>query len=441
MIVVESITNGGQFSGRGGDGEGSVFTKYGDFTGGGVFSISGQITALGGSTFQVTFTKDYNPDGWMDSTLEVYCEGTLDLDSRTISGEWANLIDTHTNTFEVGQTPVFAHRFRYSQEMFRQSPARARWSFACASILQQVRRDTWSWTYFRARFAEQRRLAELWRRQRRGNRHLLSEEDLDEFKSIERHLNPADCRFYESVNQAKWRNINRCLSMHLNVYCTSCNDGLYITGTRIICLICTLPDLTSQINLCASCIGKAPKMGGFKHEILHPVVKVQRMVHDREIAKLIRRAKTALEMSKIIFGAERLSFHANVKRCSGCQKMLTGPPCWYCLTCYPYHLICEDCESKQCRSSREEHDDSHPLLRCQPIVTADEVKTLTTEDRLTTLENVTRERLGRLEQAWGNHEIVVNDRFTTLEAGMAEIQGRLMSLETLLRMVAAKVLA
>lgn len=215
MVVIQSITDDGRFQGRGEDGEGSVFTKYGDFVGGGIFTISGEITADGDSTFQVAFTKDYNTDGWSDSTLEVYCEGSLDLHSRTISGEWANLIDTHTNTFEIGQTPVFAYRFRYSQESFRENPSHARWSFACASILQKVRQEMWSWTYFRTRFAEQRRYAELWRKQRRGNRHLLSQGDIDEFKRIERRLSPADCRFYDSVNEAKWRNTNRRLSTHL----------------------------------------------------------------------------------------------------------------------------------------------------------------------------------------------------------------------------------
>jgi len=120
---------------------------------------------------------------------------------------------------------------------------------------------------------------------------------------------------------------------------------------------------------------------------------------------------------------------------------LTGPPCWFCLSCYPYHLICEDCESKQRPSSRKEHEENHPLVRCQTNVAAEEIKTLTVEDRLTALEKATREQLGRLEQAWGDHENVVDDRFKSLDVRMAGIQERLTTMEGLLRMVAAKVLA
>jgi hypothetical protein len=107
----------------------------------------------------------------------------------------------------------------------------------------------------------------------------------------------------------------------------------------------------------------------------------------------------------------------------------------------PHHLICEDCESAQRRSSRHEHEESHPLVRCQPNVTAEEVKTITLEDRLAALENTTGGRLSRLEQVWGDHEHVVNNRFTSLDARMTEVQERLATLERLLRMIAANVLA
>jgi hypothetical protein len=99
-------------------------------------------------------------------------------------------------TFVLTPCPPYAQRYRYAMRDFHWSPARARWQFASASVLHQVKRSRWSWEYFKERADERKRFVKLWKRKELGRlwsgmEATLGDDDEDEEtrdKEIEKRL-------------------------------------------------------------------------------------------------------------------------------------------------------------------------------------------------------------------------------------------------------------
>jgi len=109
-----------------------------------------------------------------------------------------------TRAFIFTRTPAVAWRFRYSQEHFLDDPAHARCTFACAAVLDRIRRRRLSWIWLAKRFHECRRFLEL---DIRG--HLLrcgytptqplTTQETRELNWLKQILDPVDARLYRSL--------------------------------------------------------------------------------------------------------------------------------------------------------------------------------------------------------------------------------------------------
>lgn len=194
--------------------------EEGNFVGSGTdgldrFCVSGQIKACGDSSFEVEFVKCYTRLQYGKKISWTYC-GTLDTASETIGGQWDSEAPKNIGTFWLARAPAFSHLFRCSHAQFEECPARARWSFACAAILFQVKQRLWSWSFFRDRRMNRKRFLELYKRRELSKVwHLpgdtLNEEETAELHSLEQSLSPADARYYHSLGRAE----NRRLCIHL----------------------------------------------------------------------------------------------------------------------------------------------------------------------------------------------------------------------------------
>jgi hypothetical protein len=180
------------------------------------FTIAGSIRHLEDS-IEVRFVKTYNRLLYRGRMTSWLYRGSLDQASGTIEGHWSKeSSDIHLGTFRLGRSPAFAYQFRYSKEEFVASPARARWSFAGAAVLHQVRQQLWSWAYFASRARTRRRFLELFHRREMAflwyrPADKLSDEETAELEVIEKSLSPADARCYFSLAQMKIR----ALCIHL----------------------------------------------------------------------------------------------------------------------------------------------------------------------------------------------------------------------------------
>lgn len=80
-------------------------------------------------------------------------------------------------------------------------------------------------------------------------------------------------------------------------------DGCYsvIIGSRVMCLECTSKNYKDEINLCVGCMDTSTTKRGFIHDPSHDLVKLARIVHDREKSTLNRRGKEVLDHAHALF--------------------------------------------------------------------------------------------------------------------------------------------
>ena len=171
------------------------------------FTIRGSTEPLEGST-GIKFVKTYNRLAFRGQRTSWLYQGSLDQDSGVINGHWGpENLNSVGGPFRVGRSPAFAYQFRYTKEEFKKSPARARWAFAGAVVLYQVRQKLWSWAYFKKRADNRKRFLELYRRRELTNLWYrpsdgLTREERAELTVIETSLSPADARCYRSLAQS-----------------------------------------------------------------------------------------------------------------------------------------------------------------------------------------------------------------------------------------------
>ena len=91
--------------------------------------------------------------GSSDATSKHYLSGTFDPDSDLITGNFGDEEDslTHKGYFILKRTPGEILRFRPAPVILRNNKAKGLWKFARLAVLEQVRRDLWSWSYFKNR--------------------------------------------------------------------------------------------------------------------------------------------------------------------------------------------------------------------------------------------------------------------------------------------------
>ncbi|KAF5372882.1 hypothetical protein D9758_001516 [Tetrapyrgos nigripes] len=289
-----------------------------------------------------------------------------------------------TRTFVFTRSPAVAWRFRYSDAQYTDNPARARWKFACAAVLDGVQRRQFSWTWLAKRFQERKRFLELGIRKYldRGGyspRDPLLAFEIKELQLLKQNLYPTDAHFYHSLIPFI---IDTQYTSHLGRLCSSCNRQ--ILQEHLLCIRCISDDLLNTTDLCQLCIDKTTIHDGHAHHPSHSLVKLRRPLLDADLAWIIPKAREVSDRVRELFrtkGEFIRELAINQKRiggpvtssrkfkasttCGSCG-IVAMVPCWVCLNCDPDTFICSDCESRNLSSSPDSpcpsHKSSHILL-------------------------------------------------------------------------------
>jgi hypothetical protein len=301
---------------------------------------SGRVSVRDGlEVSDITFTWTFT------SSEDVYVfHGTLDPSTKSIiEGQWGPDQDSLEHEFRFSRAPAFAHRFRCNPVDCTQNPARARWMYACKAILYSIQRRRWSWEFVRERLAERRKHVQLYihNQQFIGEQSPSEEWTADqeaELTTLEDSLVEADRRLYRSIAEVERRKVtvHKCaysftaafLSDYMllpSVVCDTC--GKFPLGYRVMCLTCSLPNQSDQINLCIQCIDTTPWVKTFEHSQSHPVVKLSSTLLSLQKSWIISTANYALDDVD----------DTEPKTCSSCEK-LVPESYWLCLLCCEMHL-------------------------------------------------------------------------------------------------------
>ncbi|KAK0462478.1 uncharacterized protein EV420DRAFT_1265318 [Desarmillaria tabescens] len=309
--------------------------------------------------------------------------------------------------------------------------ARGRWRFACASVLDRLRRKSFSWKFLKDRFSERRRFLELAVRDRCMDenycpRNPLSEEEQQELYLLKCTVCPMDSRYYYSFPLLFPNTDDSCYTSYYG--CDSCN-GL-ILGSRLACLTCMNDSFTDTIDLCTNCIDTSCERGGFMHDPSHVLLKFDSVVLDGRLRWMIPEARSMVVRIKKEFRSslknriepmeksgsshssqskKEASTAASPPKCRCCGKVISLP-CWVCLICTIDAYVCDECDAeKKEPMPGDPHELGEPLLRiadCNPPaeVVATEVKLAALEkkfdkvdQRLAALEDRVENRLSAME--------------------------------------------
>ncbi|KAF8882714.1 hypothetical protein BD779DRAFT_913141 [Infundibulicybe gibba] len=133
---------------------------------------------------------------------------------------------------------------------------------------------------------------------------------------------------------------------HLWISCDAC--GREIIHTRTLCATCVNVDLSDNIDLCSSCIHQTPSRGKFNHDVSHILVQTDRVLHDYNLAWIIREANVTVGRVKSnlqdlqkppqyiaavdTHGTSHATRSTSEMLCSCCRKAVTAP-FWVCVEC------------------------------------------------------------------------------------------------------------
>ncbi|KAK0194918.1 hypothetical protein F5146DRAFT_924474 [Armillaria mellea] len=372
--------------------------------------------------------------------------GDLDDEKGIIKG-WCKYIKGSTDPesenyyykFILRRTPASLCRFLpgdqrdlpAAEEEDARSRARARWRFACTSVLDRMRRRTFSWKFLKDRFAERRRFLELAVRQRcvdetYSPRIPLSEEEQQELFRLNCTICPMDSQYYYSFVDDE---ITR--RKFIGYYCDSC--GGQLLGSRLACLTCMNDSFSDTINLCTSCIDTSCERAGFVHDPSHVLLKFDSVILDGRLRGIIPEARRRVTRIKFqsslknhIEPVEKTSSsHTNQSKkepptaaepskCRCCGKVVSLP-CWVCLICTIDAYVCDECDATRKEPmSGDPHALGQPLLRiadCNPLV-----EVVATDVKLTSLEK----KFDKVDQRLAKLEERVESRLSAMETMLKE---------------------
>jgi hypothetical protein len=359
-IVITSCTAHGKFEGHG-------FEAID-----GKFAVCGDIQLGGGSSFKITFTRQYPSTVGRSSII---CVGEVDSIANSIKGEWKFSSGHLGEPMFLTRTPAPLYRFRYTKAGFESNRARARWSFACSAVRFQVRQRFLPWSFIQESIALRRRFVYLHIRRDLGWSWYaplddLKEGEADELLGLELAICPYNNRLYRLIAKAQLRMTpihqyvkvfypsGTSFSTPINLSHTFCAQCHYVPREfRIICLKCTNKTFLKQIDLCTGCMDKPIKVEEFDHQPVHPVVRAPRLVLDRHVGPLNASSwKTFYHAARLLRIANRVSSetvtgndsddsetatdicddHFSIVLCVCCKKVVSVP-FWICVTCHNHH--------------------------------------------------------------------------------------------------------
>ncbi|KAF7319371.1 VPS13 domain-containing protein [Mycena chlorophos] len=380
------------------------------------------------------------------------------IGSNTLSGTYGEEEDP----YDASLPPI---ELQSTSDDSGQNPkARALWAFAINATIQRIRREGWSWSFFKERRDNRKRFIELYIRSGHGNISFgkyLDESEMLELARIKKSFTTRDSRFYHSLADKQLR----ATTQH-GCFCDNCGGA--VGGARISCMVCQVKGTWDSVDFDESvdCFSERVMRDDLQRPHLphHDLIKLRRVLHIRDWGKTFRRAREGMERARTIMkaasppveestvsdaskrmsmAAKRLSVApksalANPEktaagtgpRCANCAKTLSlAQPSWFCVFCEQETFICWECDAKGesgianlLGKKESEHDfNAHDLVRVQEKV---EDKDLTTDERLDALEETVRtvnERLAKMETA-------VEERMGRLEETVEKKMGKIESM-------------
>ena len=159
-----------------------------------VFSLQGRLSLEPSGTLQVAFCMSF-------ASGPEYFSGSIDQTGTMIGYRgWDEGVSeaTHNDMFILKRVPEAVMCHRPCPDELAQNQPRALWSFAISFVLEDVRRRSWSWSYFRERRRVRKRYLELNIRFRDYGR-TLNEAESKEYLRLRKSLTLADAMYYRSL--------------------------------------------------------------------------------------------------------------------------------------------------------------------------------------------------------------------------------------------------
>ncbi|KAJ7701822.1 hypothetical protein B0H17DRAFT_1176328 [Mycena rosella] len=390
MISMDLVANGSRRFQATSRSNMSSFTISGD--------CSGESAETVKFTFKQTFPARFSPQ---------YFSGSWSRATQSLSGTWGAEADsrTHDGVFIFKRILPEYMCFFPAPAVMKANKPRSLWAFAIASVRYRIRKEDWSWAFFKQRTQNRKRFIELYIRSTRFGRPLNKGEE-EELGLIKKSFTTADSRFYHSIAE----NQIRVTTGH-DVQCDACTGT--IGGCRVTCLTCRLEDTFDTVDFCdthgCTSVKIVPTGMTRPHLPTHDILKLRRVVHLRQFGKMYREAKRALAKARQLFpppeedadAASSEKHAATSPKCAACNVHVTHP-CWFCVQCEEPSFICNNCDSDPKKKVVfGYHKDTHDLVRVQTLIEEVEV----------TLE----ERLADLEKRFIQHETNMDQRLGSLE--------------------------
>ncbi|KAI0265448.1 hypothetical protein BC834DRAFT_186547 [Gloeopeniophorella convolvens] len=433
--------------------------------------------------FGVTGTYSRDPEGTLHMTLKlsylsvddwdvtIFFIGQYNVTLGALDGVWGGSAEVANS---VGMMrfrrmhPKYLVHYPTLLEL-RNNKARSLWRFALSSVVDDVRRERWAWSYF----AERRRRRQVFMRLGlRGfyfGNPLVGNETQDLLLTA-RKLQPADACFYAM----RLDYIRGTTCVHGGFTCDNC--GGVIGGSRIACLDCVSAPWNT-VDLCDSeqCINSQAYRDDLEkpHEPTHRILKLRTHLLQRQhiethtaateaydkIESLCNRLASPdvadeeldlpykpmylldLNAQLRLLGPEEVRAasvpYDGQPRCANCWAGLSLP-CWYCISCQESVYICNSCDAQGgVDLPHFGHAKDHYLIRCQepskPEVDA-------AEQQLTMLE----QRFDGMETRFGTMETrleTMETRLETMDMRLNELSDRMGTMEGLLGKIADVILS
>ncbi|KAJ3554138.1 hypothetical protein NM688_g3261 [Phlebia brevispora] len=209
--------------------------------------------------------------------------------------------------FILRRTPAEIMCHRPSPLEFRANKPRALWKFAITAVRNDIRKRSWSWTFFKHRRDTRLRQIEYDIRNYTPYGRPLDDKEREEWAVIRQAMTATDAIFFRDMRDNKLR-MRPC---HPGKVCDGC--GFRIGGARIICLDCQPTDgnYNNTVDFCndENCLSKPVAVTARSylkddHVPSHDIVKVRTVHHFRDMHALDQNARHALKASRLLLGME-----------------------------------------------------------------------------------------------------------------------------------------
>ncbi|KAF8149372.1 hypothetical protein B0H34DRAFT_733496 [Crassisporium funariophilum] len=325
-------------------------------------------------------------------------------------------------------------RFKPPPEAFKTNQAKALWSFACSSVLNDVRCRVWSWQHTKEEFESCRDFMNLTLRRLIDTgyytpREPLTVEELARLRYHRFRIHPTSARLFQSLAEDKLAR----MPDQLGCACDGCHRK--ILQPRLACITCSPKGFQYSYDTCITCSNRYNSAHLASHSIIrassfmHDCVSGQYFTDARRLSRRLKASFRAIEDSEedestvVPTEVMQRSVQAGSNSpmlCACCGKAITLP-FWVCLICQDPTYVCQTCDEEGLAATETgpspSHELSHVALKIKTSdeevdVEGDEFSRI--QERMDTMEENFGARLDALETR-------VESGFTTLEGLLRQI--------------------